>query len=136
IVELITLNTAIIYKIIEFLARSWKIMPQFLITWLITAVALLVTAQLVPGIEIENFWVAVVAAIIMGLINAIVKPILIFFTLPLTILTFGLFLFVVNAISFSLVAYFTPGFSVNSFWDALFGSIVLSVIVWILNQFF
>lgn len=111
-------------------------MPQFLITWLITAVSLLLTAQLVPGIKIENFWVAVVAAIIMGLINAFVKPILIFFTLPLTFLTFGLFLFVVNGISFSLVAYFTPGFSVSSFWDALFGSIVLSIIVWILNQFF
>ena len=111
-------------------------MPQFLITWLITAVALLLTAQLVPGIKIENFWVAVVAAIVMGLINAFVRPLLIFFTLPLTVLTLGLFLFVVNAISFSLVAYFTPGFSVNSFFDALFGSIVLSVIVWILNQFF
>jgi putative membrane protein len=111
-------------------------MPQFLITWLITAVGLLVTAQLVPGIKIENFWAAVVAAIVMGLINAFVKPILVFFTLPLTFLTFGLFLFVINAISFSLVAYFTPGFSVNSFWDALFGSIVLSIIVWILNQIF
>jgi putative membrane protein len=111
-------------------------MPQFLITWLITAVGLLVTAQLVPGIKIENFGAAVVAAIVMGLINAFVKPILVFFTLPLTFLTFGLFLFVINAISFSLVAYFTPGFSVNSFWDALFGSIVLSIIVWILNQIF
>jgi putative membrane protein len=111
-------------------------MPQFLITWLITAVALLVTAQLVPGIQIENLGVAVVAAIVMGLINAFIKPILVFFTLPLTFLTFGLFLFVVNAISFSIVAYFTPGFSVNSFWDALFGSVVLSIIVWILNQIF
>lgn len=111
-------------------------MPQFLITWLITAVALLLTAHLVPGIEIKDFWVAVVAAIVMGLINAFVKPILIFFTLPLTILTLGLFLFVVNAISFSLVAYFTPGFHIHSFLDALFGSIVLSIIVWILNQFF
>lgn len=111
-------------------------MPQFLITWLIIAVGLLLTAQLIPGIKIENFGVAVVAAIVMGLINAFVKPILVFFTLPLTFLTFGLFLLIVNAISFSLVAYFTPGFAVSSFWDALFGSVVLSVIVWILNQIF
>ena len=79
---------------------------------------------MIPGITINGFTVAAIATLVMGLINAIVKPILLLFTLPLTILTLGLFLFVVNAISFSLVSYFTPGFTVNSFLDALFGSII------------
>jgi putative membrane protein len=70
----------------------------------------------------------------MGLINAIVRPILILLTLPLTFLTLGLFLFVVNAISFSLVSYFTPGFEIKSFWDALFGSIILSIVSSFLGQ--
>ncbi|MDJ0601074.1 MAG: phage holin family protein [Crocosphaera sp.] len=111
-------------------------MFQFILTWIITAVSLLITAYLIPGIVIKGFTVAAIATLVMGLINAVVRPILLLFTLPLTILTLGLFLFVVNAISFSLVSYFTPGFTINSFWDALFGSIILSVISSILNTIF
>ena len=109
-------------------------MSQFLLTWLITAISLVITAYLIPGILIKGFVVAAIAALVMGFINAIVRPILILLTLPLTLLTLGLFLFVVNAISFSLVSYFTPGFSINSFWDALFGSIILSIISSLLSQ--
>ncbi|ACK66150.1 membrane protein of unknown function [Rippkaea orientalis PCC 8801] len=109
-------------------------MNKFLLTWLITAISLLITAYLIPGIVIKGFVVAAIAAIVMGLINAIVRPILIIFTLPLTFLTLGLFLLVVNAISFSLVSYFTPGFEINSFLDALFGSIILSLISGFLGQ--
>jgi putative membrane protein len=76
-------------------------MLSFFLRWLITAVSLLITAQIVPGIEIKNFTVALIAAVALGLINAIIRPLLILFTLPLTILTLGLFIFVVNAISFS-----------------------------------
>ena len=94
------------------------------------------TAYLVPVISIDGFTVAAIATLVMGLINALVRPILLIFTLPLTILTLGLFLFVVNAISFSLVSYFTPGFTVNSFWDALFGSVILSIISSVLNKVF
>ena len=103
---------------------------------MITALSLLITAYLIPGITINGFTVAAIATLVMGLINAIVKPILLLFTLPLTILTLGLFLFVVNAISFSLVSYFTPGFTVNSFLDALFGSIVLSIVSSFLGMIF
>ncbi|CCQ61584.1 Membrane protein of unknown function [Crocosphaera watsonii WH 0402] len=103
---------------------------------MITALSLLITAYLIPGITINGFTVAAIATLVMGLINAIVKPILLLFTLPLTILTLGLFLFVVNAISFSLVSYFTPGFTVNSFLDALFGSIVLSIVSSFLGKIF
>ncbi len=109
-------------------------MNKFLLTWLITAISLLITAYLIPGIAINTFMVAAIAAIVMGLINAIVRPILIVFTLPLTFLSLGLFLFVVNAISFSLVSYFTPGFTIRTFWDALFGSIVLSLVSGFLGQ--
>lgn len=109
-------------------------MPQFLITWIVTAVSLLITAYLLPGIAIKGIVAAAIGAIVLGLVNAIVRPILVFFTLPLTILTLGLFLLVVNAISFSLVAYFTPGFQVNSLLDALFGSIILSFVSGFLSK--
>ena len=86
------------------------------VTWLITAIGLILTAQIIPGIQIENFWIAIIAAVVMGLINAFVRPILVFYTLPLTFLTLGLFLLIVNAISFSLVGYFTPVFKLEVFW--------------------
>lgn len=111
-------------------------MFSFLLTWILTAVALILTAYIVPGISIASFKVAIVAAVVLGLVNAIVKPILFFFTLPLTILTLGLFIFVLNAIAFSLVAYFTPGFYINGFFPALFGSILLSIISSVLNNLF
>jgi putative membrane protein len=112
------------------------LMLSFFLRWLITAVSLLITAQIVPGIEIKNFTVALIAAVALGLINAIIRPLLILFTLPLTILTLGLFIFVVNAISFSLASYFIRGFEVKSFFAALFGSIVVSIISGVLNGFF
>lgn len=111
-------------------------MLQFLLTWLATAISLLITAWLVPGLVITGFTAAAIGAIVLGLINAIVKPILILFTLPLTILTLGLFLFVINAIALGLVGYFTPGFTVAGFFPALFGSIVLSLVSGLINQFF
>lgn len=111
-------------------------MLSFFLRWLITAVSLLITAHIVPGIEIKDFTVALIAAVVLGLINAIIRPVLILFTLPLTILTLGLFIFVVNAISFSLASYFIRGFEVTSFFAALFGSIVVSIISGVLNNIF
>ena len=109
---------------------------EFLVTWLLTAASLLITSYIVPGITISSIMAAVVGAVVLGLVNAIVKPILIFFTLPLTILTLGLFLLIVNAISLGLVGYFTPGFSINGFLPAVFGSIVLSLVSGFLNRMF
>lgn len=111
-------------------------MPRFLLTWLITAISLIITAYLIPGITLASFSVAAIAAIVLGLINALIRPLLILFTLPLTILTLGLFLFIINAISFNLVAYFTPGFNIANFWDAILGSIVLSLISGVLSKAF
>jgi putative membrane protein len=109
-------------------------MFQFLVTWLATAISLLVTAYLVPGLQIDSFTAAAIGAIVLGIVNSLVKPILVIFTLPLTILTLGLFLLVVNAIAFGLVGYLTPGFHVNGFFPAVIGSIVLSLVSWFINS--
>ncbi|CAD5978460.1 hypothetical protein PCC9214_04387 [Planktothrix tepida] len=109
-------------------------MLNFFLTWLISAISLGITAYIVPGFTINSWQAAAVGVVVMALVNAIIKPIITIFTLPLTILTLGLFLFVVNAISISLVAYFTPGFSISSFWAALLGSIVLSLVSSLFNQ--
>jgi putative membrane protein len=111
-------------------------MLSFFLRWLITAVSLLITAQIVPGIEIKNFTVALIAAVVLGLINAIIRPLLILFTLPLTILTLGLFIFVVNAVSFYLASYFISGFEIKSFLAAFIGSIVVSIVSGVLNSIF
>ncbi|AFZ50790.1 phage holin family protein [Dactylococcopsis salina] len=111
-------------------------MPQFLITWIATAIALLITAKIVPGLVVDSISASIIGTAVLGFVNAIVKPILFIFTLPLTILTLGLFLLVLNAITFGIVGYLTPGFEVDGFLPALFGSLVLSFIAGLLNQFF
>ncbi|MGB2926634.1 MAG: phage holin family protein [Limnothrix sp.] len=103
-------------------------MPQFLITWLATAVSLFVTAIIVPGLAIAGAPTALLGAAVLGFVNAIVKPILVIFTLPLTILTLGFFLLVVNGIALGLVGYLTPGFTVGGFFPAIIGSLVLTFI--------
>ncbi|NJL88931.1 MAG: phage holin family protein [Coleofasciculaceae cyanobacterium SM2_1_6] len=111
-------------------------MPRFLLTWLLTAIALILTSRIVPGFALDSITAAAIAAIIMGLVNAVVRPILVVLTLPLTLLTLGLFLLVVNALSLGLVAYFTPGFTITGFFPALIGSIVLSFVSGILDSVF
>ena len=111
-------------------------MLQFLLTWLATAISLIVTAFFVPGIAIVGFSSAIFGAAMLGLVNAIVKPILVIFTLPLTILTLGLFLLVINAISLGLVGYLTPGLVVSGFFPALFGSIVLTFVSGLIDNLF
>lgn len=108
-------------------------MPYFLLTWLVTAVSLIITANVVPGFIVRSFGAALVAAVVIGLVNAIVKPILVILTLPLTILTLGLFLFVVNAITIWLAGVLTPGFVVTGLLPALLGSIVLTLVSSVIN---
>ena len=103
-------------------------MPEFLITWLIAAVALMITAYIVPGLLVTNIVSAAISSVILGLVNATIKPLLVVLTLPLTLLTFGLFLFVVNGIAIWLTGALTPGFDVRGFVPALVGSIVLSLV--------
>lgn len=108
-------------------------MPRFLLTWLTTAIALVITTYFVPGLYLSGFIPALIAAIILGLVNAIVRPILIILTLPITLLTLGLFLLVVNAVTLGLVALLTPGFQITGFLPAAVGAVVLSFITWLLQ---
>lgn len=108
-------------------------MPNFLLTWLLTALALVITGYLVPGFRIDSFPAALIAAVVLGLVNAVIKPILVLLTLPITFLTLGLFLLVVNAITIWLAGAITPGFDVQGFLPALLGSIVLTIITAVLH---
>ncbi|MBP0002041.1 MAG: phage holin family protein [Cyanobacteria bacterium SID2] len=110
-------------------------MPQFLVTWLLTALALVVTVYIVPGLALPGgFAAALIAAIVLGFVNSTVRPILVVLTFPITIVSLGLFLFVINAIGILLVGYFSPGLTVDGFLPALVGSIVLSIVSGILNN--
>ena len=114
-------------------------MLSFFLTWIVAAVSLVITAYIVPGMAVVSFPAAMVAAVFIGLVNAVVRPIITLLTLPLSILTLGLFLFVVNAISLSLASWlagaFNIGFAVNGFWPALVGSIVLSFVSGLIGRF-
>jgi putative membrane protein len=112
-------------------------MKHFLFTWLGTTVALLITAHIVPGFFIKNLVAALVAAIMIGLVNAIIRPILSVLTFPITLLTFGLFTFVINAFTLWIASTLTPRelFTISSFGAALLGSIVLALVSSIINYF-
>lgn len=99
-----------------------------LLVWVLNAVALLAVAYVLPGIVVASFWSAMWAALVLGLINMLVKPLLILLTLPITIVTLGLFLFVVNALMFWLAGSMLKGFQVNGFWWAVGGALLYSVI--------
>jgi putative membrane protein len=105
----------------------------FLIRSLLTMLAVLVTAHLVPGIRVDSWLSALGTAIVLGLLNAVLRPLLLLLTLPFIILTFGLFIFVVNAILLGLVSVLVPGFHVAGFWSGVFGSLVISIISGLLN---
>ena len=92
------------------------------------ALGLLLIAEFMPGIEVDTFSTALIAAVILGLLNAIVRPVLLILTLPVTILTLGLFALVINAGLFLFAASFIEGFTVEGFWYALFGSLLMSVV--------
>ncbi len=104
-----------------------------LIVWLINAVALVAVAYLLPGIAVANFVTALVAALVLGLVNAVIRPILIVLTLPVTLLTLGLFIFVINGLMFWLVGSFISGFVVSGLWWGIAGAVVYSILSWALS---
>lgn len=106
-------------------------MLYLLIRWLINTAGLFVVTYLIEGVEAESMVVLAIAALVLGLLNAIVRPILFWLTLPLTIVTLGLFLLVLNGFMFSLTAWLVPGFHVESFLDAILGALILSVIAFL-----
>ncbi len=103
------------------------------IRWLLNALALLFTAWLMPGMEIKGFGAALIAALVLGVVNAVIRPLVLFFTLPLNILTLGLFTLVVNALMLLIVKSVVNGFVVSGFWAAFFGSIVLAIVSGLLS---
>lgn len=101
---------------------------NFLLQWLVSGLAIIITAYLLPGVRVETFLAALVTALILGLINAVVRPVLLLLTLPLNILTLGLFTFVINALLIMLAAAIVPGFTVQGFWWALLFGMVLAIV--------
>ncbi len=102
-------------------------MRGFVLRWAVGALALWIASVVVPGIEIRGATTLALAALLLGFVNAVVRPVVILLTLPFTLLTFGLFLLVINAMMLTLVASLLEGFSISGFWSALFGSIVVGL---------
>jgi len=111
--------------------RNMKLITRLLLT----ALVLLIVAEYVPGITVEGFYPALVAAIILGLLNLFIRPILLILTFPITIITLGLFTFVINAALFWFAATFVDGFAVETFLHALLGSLIVSVASAALNKY-
>ena len=107
---------------------------KLLIRWLLSALALMLIAYYVPGIAVTSFYAALVAALILGLINALIRPILLVFTLPINIITLGLFTLVINALMFWLASSIVKGFFVAGFWPAFWGEFAMWIISWVINS--
>ncbi len=98
---------------------------KLLLRWLISAIAMLLIAQYLPGFEVTTFYFALIAALVVGLLNAIVRPVLLLLTLPINFLTLGLFTFVVNAALLWFAAGFLEGFAITNFWSAVIAAVIL-----------
>jgi len=106
---------------------------RLLLVWLINALALLALKYIMPSITVDSFVTALIVAVVLGLINTLIRPLFVLLTLPVTILTLGLFLFVINGLLFWAVGSFVPGFHVAGFWAGVFGAIIYSIISWALS---
>ena len=103
---------------------------KLLAVWIINALSLLALPYLFDSIRVDSFYTAMIVAVVLGLVNAFIRPLLVLLTLPATILTLGLFIFVINGLLFWFVGTFIKGFTVAGFWPALFGAIAYSLISW------
>ena len=109
---------------------------RLLLVWLINAVALFALPYVFPWVKVDTFWAALIAALVLGLINTLIRPILVILTLPVTVLTLGLFIFIINGLLFWWVGSFIDGFHVGGFWSGVGGAIVYSIISWALAAIF
>ena len=107
----------------------------FLLRWSMNLLALVVAASLIDGVRIESIVMAVLAAGIMGVVNAVIRPLVLLLTLPINLVTLGLFTLVINAVMLQLVAYLAPGFIIETFRAAFWGALVISLVSWLLNIF-
>ena len=103
-------------------------MRYWLLHWLVSGTAVLLTSYLVPGFRVRNFGQALLAALVIGIVNFFVGPFLLFITFPLTILTLGLFIFVVDAVILKISAALLSGFDIDSWWSAIFGALILALV--------
>jgi putative membrane protein len=107
---------------------------RLVLVWILNAIALLGVAYIYPGVQVQDWLSAGIAALVLGLVNTLVKPVLVLLTLPVTILTLGLFLVVLNALLFWGVAEVVTGFHVTGFWAAVIGAVLYSLIGWLLSK--
>ena len=105
------------------------------IRWLTLTFAIIVTSYLLDGIQVSGFWSALFAAAVLGILNAFFRPIILVLTLPINILTMGLFTFVINALLLMMASGIISGFNVHGFWSAVFGALLISVVSWLINGF-
>ena len=110
-------------------------MKGLILRWLVLTLAIVVASYLIGGIRVEGFFAALSAAAILGLLNVFFRPVLLILTLPINILTFGLFTFVINAMMLKMASGVISGFHVHGFWPAVFGSLVISLVNWVLVSF-
>lgn len=100
----------------------------FLVKWLALSLAIMFVGWIIPGITISSFTTALIASVVISLVNVFIKPILVFLTLPINILTLGIFILVINALLFMFVAYLVPGVEIDGFWSAFLGALILSIL--------
>lgn len=108
-------------------------MKDFLLRWLINVISLLAVIHIVAGVSVDRWLTTVVAALVIGLLNAFIRPLLLILTLPVNVLTLGLFTLVINGFLFYLAAWLVRGFHVTGFWTAFVAALVFSIISWLLN---
>ncbi len=106
---------------------------RLLLVWLVNTAALIAVAYLMPSVTISSFGAALVAALALGLVNAVIRPVLVLLTLPVTVLTLGLFILVINGLLFWAVGTFVAGFHVAGFWSGVIGALVFSIVSWLLS---
>ncbi len=111
-------------------------MAAFLIRWAVTTIAVFAAEKLIPGIRCDTTGALLGASLLLGIVNAFIRPVLLLLSLPFIIVTMGLFIFVVNALLLMLVAALIPAFHVDGFWSAFFGAIIIGIVSWILSSFF
>jgi len=109
---------------------------NLILRWLISALSVMAAAYIVPGVRVASFWSALIAALVIGLVNALVRPILLLLTLPINILTLGLFTLVINALMFWLASSVVKGFDVISFKAAFLGALIFWLVSWLVNGLF
>lgn len=109
-------------------------MINMLLKWVAFALIIMFIGWLIPGIEIAGFKTALLVTVVITLINIFLKPLLVLITLPINLITLGLFSFIINALLLMLTAYLTPGFEINNFWSAFLGSLLLSILSALLNR--